>query len=136
MIRVVLDTNILVSALLSPKGTPAKVFDHFLNSDFLLCFDSTIIAEYRAVLKRPKFGFDQIAVEQILEYIEKTGLAVIPKPLDIDAVDQDDKIFYEVAVHTGGYLVTGNARHFPEKETVVSAVEFLAILEKQLSRGS
>ena len=67
MFKAVLDTNILVSALLSPAGAPARVFDHVLNGDVILCFDSKIILEYREVLARPKFNFDPGRIEVVLD---------------------------------------------------------------------
>lgn len=129
MIRAVLDTNILISALLSPKGAPAKVFDHVLNGNVTMCFDSNIIAEYKEVLERPKFKFNQKAIDQVIEFILESGLSVVPKPLNIDFTDEDDKIFYEVAIHINGHLITGNAKHFPKALNVVTAAEFLEIIE-------
>jgi putative PIN family toxin of toxin-antitoxin system len=131
MIYAVLDTNILVSALLSPNGPPAKVFDHVLNGNVIMCFDSNIMAEYKEVLERPKFKFNQKAVKQVLEYILDSGFSVVPRPLQVEFMDEDDKIFYEVATHVNGYLVTGNVKHFPKEPIVVTAVEFLEILESQ-----
>ena len=129
MIKAVLDTNVLVSALLSPSGAPAKVFDHVLNGTVVMCYDSNIIAEYKQVLSRPKFEFNMRAVEQIIDFIIRSGFSVVPTPLNIDLVHEDDKIFYEVAVHVKGHLITGNARHYPKEPIVVTATEFLQILE-------
>lgn len=131
MIRAVLDTNILVSALLSPKGAPAKVFDHVLNGNVIMCFDSNIIAEYKDVLERPKFKFNPKVIDKELDYILESGFSVVPKPLPIEFTDEDDKIFYEVAVHVNGHLVTGNIKHFPKEPIVVTASEFLEIIENQ-----
>ncbi len=132
MIRAVLDTNILISAFLSPKGAPAKVFDHVLNGNVTMCYDSNIIAEYKEVLERPKFKFNHKAIDQVIEFILESGFSVVPNPLSIDFIDEDDKIFYEVAVHVSGYLVTRNAKHFPKEPIVVTATEFLEIVEREL----
>lgn len=131
MIRAVIDTNVLVSALLSPSGAPAKVFDYILNGHVVMCYDANIISEYAEVLSRPKFGFSPSVLHQVLEFITRSGVSVVPTPLGIEFVDEDDRIFYEVAVHVKGRLVTGNARHYPREPIVVSAVEFLKVLESQ-----
>lgn len=128
MIKAVLDTNILVSAFLSPKGAPAKIFDHVLNGRVTMCFDSNILAEYSEMLKRPKFNFNPKSVDQIIQFIILNGFSVVPLPLSIDFIDEDDKIFFEVAVHVHGYMVTGNVKHYPKKSIVVSAAQFLEMI--------
>lgn len=130
MIKAVIDTNILVSALLSSSGAPAKVFDHILNGNVIMCFDSNIYAEYQNVLKRPKFKFNSTAIEQVLEFILQSGLSIVPQPLSIKFIDEDDKIFYEVATSAKGYLVTGNTKHYPQEPIIVTAQEFLNIISK------
>lgn len=119
-----MDTNVLVSALLSPEGTPARVFDLVLNKQLLMCFDSRIIAEYETVLGRPKFGFDRKKVRDLLRYITETGLSVIPVPSKMHMPDEDDRKFYDVAKSCGAILVTGNTKHFPKKPFILSAAQF------------
>lgn len=125
MIKAVMDTNVLVSALLSPSGAPAKVFDHVLNGNVTLCFDSNMMHEYKEVLSRPKFNFNPGAVAHVLDFIFISGISVVPEPLNVDMIDEDDRIFYETAVHVNGYLVTGKEKHFPDEPFVVSPNEFL-----------
>ncbi|PKM82264.1 MAG: putative toxin-antitoxin system toxin component, PIN family [Firmicutes bacterium HGW-Firmicutes-14] len=127
--KAVLDTNILVSALLSPSGNPAKVLDHVLNGNITICFDSRIIAENQDVLRRPKFGFEWKAARQVVDYIVRTGISIVPEPISDVFEDEDDKKFYEVAQSAGAYLVTGNIKHFPRGPVVISPQEFLSILE-------
>ncbi len=134
MIKVVIDTNILVSALLSPSGSPARVLDHVLNGNVVLCYDSRIIEEYHEVLLRPKFGFNQKAVKQIIDFMAYTGLSIVPTPISEAFEDEDDKVFYEVSRTAGAYLVTGNSRHFPEEPAVVAPNEFLNIMDSLSSR--
>ncbi|MFZ5967574.1 MAG: putative toxin-antitoxin system toxin component, PIN family [Bacillota bacterium] len=131
MIRAVVDTNILVSALLSPSGAPARVFDHVLNGNVIMCFDSRIIAEYQEVLARPKFKFDPKTVSQVIDFILHTGMSLVPEPLTVEFEDEDDKAFYEVAISAKSHLVTGNVKHFSKDPIVVTAQEFLEIIERQ-----
>ena len=128
--NVVLDTNVLVSALLSPFHTPARVLDLILAGEVEIAFDDRIMAEYREVLARPKFAFDLRAVEDILDFIEHSGIAVTSLPLPAAKLpDIDDLPFLEVAAAAQATLVTGNVRHFPPDQragvAVLSPAEFL-----------
>lgn len=109
---VVLDTNILVSALLSPFGAPARVLDLALTGAVRLAYDDRIMTEYREVLARPRFGFAQEDVDALLTYLEVEGEKVIPHPLPDALPDPDDLPFLEVAVESGAVLITGNLAHF------------------------
>jgi putative PIN family toxin of toxin-antitoxin system len=128
MISVVIDTNILVSALLSPFGSPAKILDHVLNGNAVMCYDSRILIEYEEVLVRPKFMFDKNSVRKLLDFIVYTGVSIIPVPLPYSFVAEDDKMFYEVAKSANAYLVTGNAKHFPNDPLVISPQEFVSLI--------
>ena len=129
MIKAVIDTNILVSALLTPLGNPAKVFDHVLNGNVTMCFDSRIIAEYQNVLLRPKFGFDKKVIIQIIDFIVHSGISIVPVPISDTFDDEDDKKFYEVAKSAKAYLVTGNTKHFPKETIIITPQDFLCVIE-------
>ncbi len=131
MLKAVIDTNILVSALLSPSGSPAKVLDHVLNGNIILCYDSRMVAEYQDVLLRPKFGFDKRAVKQVVDFIVHSGISIVPVPILEAFEDEDDKAFYEVARTAKAYLVTGNAKHFPKEPMVITPQELLSIVVMQ-----
>ena len=112
--RIVLDTNVLVSGLLSPDWPPGRVVDLLLRGGIVLCFDDRVLAEYRRVLARPKFGFDPAHVREILDYLQAEGEATSAAPLNIELPDPDDRAFLEVAVAAGAeFLITGNLKHFP-----------------------
>lgn len=132
MIRVVIDTNILVSALLTPNGNPAKVLDYVINGAIVLCYDSRLLAEYLEVLHRPKFGLDRKSVSQVIDFFVYSGISIIPIPLTVNFEDPDDKKFYEVAVSSNAFLVTGNMKHFPEEPLVVTLADFLKIIVNDL----
>lgn len=127
--NVVLDTNILVSALLSPFGTPAQVLNIILAGEAALVYDDRILAEYGDVLKRRKFGFDQGLIASLLGYVVHEGLAVSALPVPVSLPDPDDLPFLEVASVARALLVTGNLRHFPPDlcrgVTVLTARDFL-----------
>lgn len=111
--RIVLDTNVLVSGLLSPHGPPGRIVDLFLDGSVTLLVDDRIVMEYREVLARPRFRFDPVDVDAVLSLIDTAGERVAAGPLSVTVQDPYDLPFLEVA-HTGkaDALVTGNARHF------------------------
>jgi putative PIN family toxin of toxin-antitoxin system len=132
MLKAVIDTNILVSALLTPSGRPARVLDHVLNGNVILCYDSRIIAEYQEVLLRAKFEFDKRAVKQVIDFLIRSGISIVPAPILDTFEDEDDKVFYEVAKSARAYLVTGNKKHFPKDSIIFAPQEFLSIVDNSL----
>jgi len=132
-LRIVLDTNVLVSAILSPNGPPAAVLRALLTERVRLCFDERIVSEYRDVLTRSKFEFDRELVEELIGFLESAGSPTLATPLAVDLPDPWDQMFIEVAVSSGAdFLVTGNLKHYPEEVRsgvkVVSPREFLDAL--------
>lgn len=128
--RIVLDTNVLVSALLSPFGTPAEILRLVTTETVRLCHDARILGEYRQVLLRPTFPFHPLQVEALLDQMESDGVPVTALALSRRLPDPDDEAFLEVALAgKARYLVTGNLRHFPpgsrQGVRVVSPREFL-----------
>ena len=122
---VVIDTNVIVSSLWSEDGSPAKIMNMVLDGILTPCYDYRILTEYRNVLMRPKFGFSKGEVEALLDWIESYGKSVIAIPLNLDFVDEDDKKFFEVAKYCNAKLITGNLKHFPIDEDVMSVNKFL-----------
>jgi len=122
----VIDTNILVSALWTDKGNPARIVELALNRRITPCYDCRILKEYEAVLSRPRFNFAKWKIEYLLEQIEHEGMSVIAQPIDISFADESDKKFYEAAKQCGAALITGNLKHFPAEKWIMSPADFLA----------
>jgi uncharacterized protein len=113
-LRIVLDTNVLVSGLLSPHGPPATILRLVLAGNVRLCVDARILVEYTEVLARPKFGFADDAMEALLTYLEATSESVVSEPIASRLPDSDDEPFLEVLLTSRAEcLVTGNVAHFP-----------------------
>ena len=115
----VIDTNVLVSALLSSNEDAAtvQVVARMLTGDITPVYSGAIMAEYRQVLKRRKFGFSQGVVNELLLSMTRFGLLVEPTPSGVVLPDMKDLPFYEVVLEKrddDAYLVTGNTRHFPK----------------------
>ena len=134
MIYAVIDTNVLVAALLSSKSDSATVVvvEKVLNGEITAVFNADILAEYKAVLMRPKFGFSPDLVATLIAYIEQNGLFVPAMPSGEVLSDMDDLPFYEVfftLADKNAYLITGNIKHFPVNADIVTAREFLDIIQ-------
>lgn len=111
--RIVLDTNVIVSGLLNPEGNPGRIVDLFLAGEVTLLVDDRILAEYRAVLRRPKFALRAVDVSDFLDLLEAVTERVVAPPLSVKLPDESDRAFLEVAVAGGAEsLITGNVRHF------------------------
>ena len=132
----VIDTNVLVSALLSSHDDAAtvQVVGKLFSGEVIPLFSNEILKEYNEVLRRRKFKFSETIVATLVETIEKYGETVEPAPSGEILPDMKDLPFYEVVLEKqeeDAYLVTGNMKHFPEKVFVVTAKEFLDILNQK-----
>jgi putative PIN family toxin of toxin-antitoxin system len=111
-VRIVLDTNVLVSALLVQGSVPDQVLGTIIAGRSRLLLDGRIMSEYREVLARPEFGFNAEHMDDILGLIELSEW-ILPDPLALPVPDPGDLPFLEVAVSAGAdAVVTGNPRHF------------------------
>ncbi|TVQ28561.1 MAG: putative toxin-antitoxin system toxin component, PIN family [Spirochaetaceae bacterium] len=127
--RIVLDTNVLISGILNPREAPGSVLNAVLDGMVTVLVDDRILFECRDVLFRPKFGFPADYVRSVLDFLEHETDYVTARPARETIPDPGDLPFYEVAVSgAADYLVTGNARHFPEMKFVVSPGAFLGYL--------
>jgi uncharacterized protein len=114
MIRVVLDTNIILSSLLQPLGPPAKVMFLARLGFLQLCVTGPIYAEYEEVMRRPRFSRISASISPTLQFIRESGLWVRPLESLRVCKDPDDNIFVECAEQAGAsWLVTGNVQDFP-----------------------
>ena len=112
--KIVLDTNVLVSGLLQPFGPSGQIVLLVASGELVLCHDARILAEYQEVLFREKFRFEPERVDALLEEIRMGGISVAARPLTIRLPDPDDEPFLEIAVAGGAQmLVTGNVKHYP-----------------------
>lgn len=133
MIYAVIDTNVLVSALLSRRSDAAtvQVVSAIFEKGICPLFNSEIIAEYEEVLCRPKFSFPLQAIRSVLSKIVELGMNTNRVHSSEIFPDPKDVVFYEVALSKEeAYLVTGNTKHFPKTPIVVTPAEMLEILKK------
>jgi len=125
-LHIVLDTNVLVSGLLSPHGAPAKILNLVINGNVGLVLDARIFDEYSDVLHRKKFSFPDDTVNEIISFIRRESRFVSPVPMTCTVPDPGDLPFIEVSLHANVPVVTGNIRHFNGSgATVMTPVQFL-----------
>ena len=133
MVYAVIDTNVFVAALLTRNNDSAtvKVYEAIADGKITPLYHKDILDEYVEVLSRPKFKFSEEKINAVLELIVKYGVEVFPKPTGEILIDMDDLIFYEVAMEKredDSYLVTGNQKHYPVRDFIVTPAEMMEII--------
>ena len=128
----VLDTNVLVSALLKPDSVPGLLLTEALTGDVVPVVSGDILSEYADVLERPKFGFDKRAVGVFLDDFGRRAVSVEPGTVEDILPDPDDVVFYAVLMEKrkedDAYLITGNLKHYPARTYIVTPKEMLDII--------
>ena len=133
----VVDTNVLVAALLSKRDDSAtvRVIRAMISGEFIPLYHEDILAEYEDVLHRKKkYDLSESAIQTVLNAIRRFGIEVFPKPTGEIFIDEDNIIFYEVTMEKrddNAYLVTGNMKHYPVRDFIVTPAEMIAILEEK-----
>ncbi len=137
-LRLVLDTNVVVSAALKPEGLPRTVFLLAITAPARLYVSRPILDEYADVLARPELRIRKSIGRQLLDLIRNRSFPVRPRYPLRQTVDPDDNIFLECAdAARADYLITGNQRHFPRfwKATkVITPREFIEVTAPHLLR--
>lgn len=133
MTYAVIDTNVIVSALLTHNSqtATAKVLDYMAKGDIVNVYNDDILMEYMDVLHRTKFHFPELKIKSVLALITKYGIHSDRIPFDGDMPDEKDRPFYEVSLNMeDSFLVTGNLKHFPVTPKVITPAQMVAILEE------
>lgn len=130
----VIDTNVIIAALLSKKEDTAtvKILKELAGGSIVPLYQEDILSEYQEVLQRDKFPIASETATAIMRIILQFGQRVIPVPSEELFPDMDDRIFYEAALAKqtdNAYLVTGNKRHYPKQPFVVTPSEMMNIIE-------
>jgi len=128
MTNIVIDTNVIVSAAISPMGNPAKIKAIIASSeDIQVFYSDTMLDEYKRVLAYERL---KIAIEtqnEITDMLQEIGILVEPPISTIPMPDETDRAFYDTAKASGAILITGNTRHYPDEPFIVTPADFLAI---------
>ena len=131
MIYAVIDTNVIVSALITKNSEAATihVIKAVLNGQVVPVYNKAIIREYEEVLKRKKFHSDESVVDSMISYFMAVGVEEEQIHTDLAFPDEADRVFYEVSLsNDDAYLVTGNLKHYPRSIMVLTPSEFIKLL--------
>jgi len=128
--KVVLDTNVLISTFLKPRNKPARILRLILQGNIDIIINECILAEYYEVLTRPKFDLNPANIQTVLSFIRSTGINAPVLPESFQLPDRSDVPFLEAALAAyADVLITGNIRHFPKvlckNQVVMTPAEFL-----------
>jgi uncharacterized protein len=136
-LRLVLDTNIVVSAALKPEGLERTVVLLALTKPARWYVSDAIMEEYAAVLARPELKIRKGLRLQFLQLIKNHAAPVVPAHLPQLTLDAADNIFLECAdAARADYLITGNQRHFPrfwKKTKIINSRDFLSVVAPHLT---
>ena len=130
---VIFDTNVVVSGLMGIKkdSYPSRLLDYIYDGIIKPIYSKDILDEYKEVLSRKEFLFTKKQIGDFINSIKKLGIKIDPKKLDIDFVDTDDLVFYEVLMtktNMQKYLTTGNIKHFPKNTLIKTPKEMVDII--------
>ena len=134
MIYAVIDTNVLVSALITknPEAATAKVVRLLLDNGFIPLYDADIIEEYEDVLHRSKFPILPEVADALISYIVEHGVEASRVNFDEPMPDEDDRVFYEITLSKeDSFLVTGNLKHYPTSPRIITPADFINIIWKR-----
>lgn len=134
---VIFDTNVLISSLISKdiNSYPTQLLNYMYDGAIIPIFSDEILSEYKEVLSRETFPFNKKIVGDLINVLKSLGIIISPEKLDIELIDNDDLIFYEVLMDKDNYdknLVTGNIKHFPLHPNIKTPKEMVEIIKKGL----
>ena len=115
--RIVLDTNVLISGMLNPRGAPGRIVDLLRSGAVSLVVDDRILDEYVDVIGRERFDryFSESARQDVIEFLRGESHCIACSVVVTGLPDEADAPFLEAALTEGVPLVTGNTKHFPRK---------------------
>lgn len=135
MTYAVIDTNVIVASLLSrhPDSATVRVMDAVYSGKVVPLLNDEILAEYRDVLHRKRLGLDPAKCDFIISLISDIGLSLEQVPTKEELPDEKDRVFFEIAiagmVMGESKLITGNLKHYPEVDFVVTPARFCEMFE-------
>ena len=125
--RLVLDTNVIISAFINPNGIPSGILKLILQHEAEICFNTVILSEYESVALRRKFSskIEPGIISRFINLIRNIGYSFDPVPGKIKMPDISDRIFYDTAKGSGSVLITGNIKHYPKESFIMLPVDFI-----------
>ena len=131
----VIDTNVIVSSMLKHDSIPGEILDFVISKTIVPLLNKEIIDEYEDVLKRNKFGFDNDQVDSFIESIKANSIFLEREQTIEQFIDEDDIVFYEIVLSArntmDAFLITGNIKHYPIRNYVVTPKEMIEIIKSK-----
>ena len=136
----VIDTNVVVSSMLKTDSIPGTIIKLIKNDIIVPLANEEIINEYISVLTRNKFDFDPQAINDSISLFKTKGIFIDRKKTLEDFIDKDDIVFFEIVMSArstmDAYLVTGNMKHYPIRNYIVTPREMIEIIEKDQTKAN
>ena len=126
--KVVIDTNVIVSALLSSNGKPAVILDMLFNDEIQVYYSDNILSEYKDFLTRPALDIKLEKAIRFFEILKNIGIYTKQTVSTISLQDEDDRIFYDTAKQNNAILITGNIKHYPSENFILTPSDFLKMM--------
>ena len=126
--RTVIDTNVIVSSVLSSKGNSAQIMNLISDKQIQLFYCLAILDEYRKVLAYERLNIVPQTQRNIINALQDLGILVEPVASDIFFQDESDRVFYDTARVSGAILVTGNLKHYPTDKFIMTPADFLTMV--------
>ena len=131
----VIDTNVIVSSMLKHNSIPGEILDLVISKTIVPLLNKEIIEEYEDVLKRNKFGFDNVEVDNLIANLKTNSIFLEREQTLEEFIDEDDIVFYEIVMsarHTmDAFLITGNIKHYPIRNYVVTPKQMIEIIKSK-----
>ena len=128
--NIVIDTNIIISAIISTRGNPYKILSLITNDESIrVYYSNEILNEYKRVLAYKRLNIPVETQIDILAKIKQFGILVEPTASTIPLPDETDRVFYDTAQASGAILITGNTKHYPTEPFIMPATDFIKYIE-------
>ncbi|MCL2169816.1 MAG: putative toxin-antitoxin system toxin component, PIN family [Defluviitaleaceae bacterium] len=127
--KIVIDTNVIVSGLLTPKGKPARILDLiYIEPKLSVFYSDGVFEEYKCVLSYDRLKIADMKKAWALDLIIIFGNRIAPSVSTIWMPDETDRVFYDTAKAAGANLITGNIKHYPKEDFIMTPADFLSMI--------
>jgi len=125
MRQIVIDTNVIISSVLSPNGKPSEIVKRCFSNSLQLICTNEILDEYRRVLSYNKLNITADTQASIIRAIEEVAVFIEPTVSEIPLPHESDRIFYDTAKSGNAILITGNLKHFPDEPFIMTPSDLM-----------
>ena len=128
---VVIDTNIVISSVISQTGNPSAIMDLVSDKEIQVYYSNEVLDEYKKVLAYERLKIDPRKQTEIIEKVKEIGIFITPEKSGIPMTHEDDRVFYDTAKAANAILITGNIKHYPNEKFIMTPTEYLRERERE-----